>query len=341
MSDFFDTVRRYLLDYLPNQKGFSGNTVKSYRQALNLFVTFLREHRHFSIKKINFDVLNREIILDFLDYLENERNCSATTRNHRLMVLRSFFDYAGIIDCTQVALTVTVRNVPVKSTQPKIVEFLPEVALEALLKQPNPSKKKELRDLFYMVLMYDTAARCIEIKNMTVKDLRLNISHPIAYLHGKGGKTRTVPLLDKTVKHCKRYLGTFHSGETADSDAPLFYTMRNGLKRPMSEDNAAIFIEKYGTLARTVCPEMPGHLHPHMLRHTRAMHLYHQGMPIMLLSEYLGHASIESTKIYAYADTEMKRAAIDKVAIGFDVTDSIMPIWENDDDMILKLSGLV
>ena len=43
------------------------------------------------------------------------------------------------------------------------------------------------------------------------------------------------------------------------------------------------------------------------------MHLYREGMPMVLLSEYLGHASIETTKVYAFADTEMKRTAIMKV----------------------------
>ena len=85
---------------------------------------------------------------------------------------------------------------------------------------------------------------------------------------------------------------------------------------------------------------MPEHVHPHMLRHTRAMHLYRQGMPMMLLSEYLGHANVETTKIYAYADTEMKRAYLVKAGTKSLVEPSAAPIWANDEDMILKLSGL-
>ena len=100
-----------------------------------------------------------------------------------------------------------------------------------------------------MILMYDTAARCCELLGMKIKDLRLNSEHPIAYLHGKGGKTRTVPLLPNTVQHCKRYLRKFHHGESADSEKFVFYTVIHGTQNCMSHDNAADFIERYGLMA--------------------------------------------------------------------------------------------
>jgi integrase len=77
-----------------------------------------------------------------------------------------------------------------------------------------------------------------------------------------------------------------------------------------------------------------------LLRHTRAMHLYRQGMPIHLLSEFLGHANFETTKVYAYADTEMKRKAIEKADVLRDGMPPQESLWVDDEDMILKLSGL-
>jgi site-specific recombinase XerD len=341
MNDFFNTVRSFLLEYLPNQRCFSEDTVRSYSQALNLFVLYLRTEQGLSIKQIRFPIINREVILSFLDWLETHRRCGASTRNHRLMVLRSFFNYAGELDCVQIALSVTVQNIPTKTPQSKVVEYLSETALEVLLRQPDISRQTELRNSFFMVLMYDTAARCGELLGMKVRDLRLKVQHPIAYLHGKGNKTRTVPLLSRTIQHCERYLRTFHPVEPAGSEKPLFYTVIHGLQQPMSGDTVALFLDKYSQTAHRACPEVPAHIHAHMLRHTRAMHLYHQGMPMMLLSEYLGHASEETTKIYAYADTEMKRAAIDKADIIRGDAPSPVPIWENDEEMILKLSGLI
>ncbi len=341
MNDFFKAIRSFLLEYLPNQRCFSENTIRSYRQTLNLFVKFLREKQGMTVKQIRFEAITRDTILDFLDWIELERHCSASTRNHRLMALRSFFNYAGKLDCTQVALSLTVADVPRKNTQGKVVEYLTEPALEVLLKQPDPSKSKGLRNLFFMILMYDTAARCDELLEMKICDLRINVRHPIAYLHGKGNKTRTVPLLARSVQHCERYLRLFHPGEALDSEKYLFYTVSHRMQHQMSPDAVALFIKNYGQKAHAVCAEAPSHVHPHMLRHTRAMHLYHQGMPMMLLSEYLGHASEETTKIYAYADTEMKRKAIDRADAVRGGNAPPEPVWVDDEEMILKLSGLV
>lgn len=58
------------------------------------------------------------------------------------------FDYVGMLDCSQIALSVAVQNVPLKAAQGKVVEYLSEHALESLLKQPNPVKRTELRNLF-------------------------------------------------------------------------------------------------------------------------------------------------------------------------------------------------
>ena len=121
----------------------------------------------------------------------------------------------------------------------------------------------------------------------------------------------------------------------------MFYTVLHGTQNRMSHDNAANFIERYGLMASHKCVEMPKHLHPHMLRHTRAMHLYHNGMPLDLLSQYLGHASMETTRIYAYADTEMKRAALEKIDAANPTVKTPIAIWEDDENMILRLSGLL
>ena len=340
MNDFFSAIRRFLLEYLPNQRCVSKNTIRSYKQTLNLFVRFLQVKMNMPFQKIQFKNIQKDLLLGFLDWLENERNCGANTRNQRLMALRSFFCFAGELDCAQIELSLIAQKIPIKLHESKIVKFLSENAMAELLKQPDTNKRIGLRNSFFMILMYDTAARCNELLEMRIRDLRLSIQKPIAYLHGKGKKSRTVPLFNRTVKHCKKYLAIFHPNEPADSDKHLFYTIIHGIQQPMSADTVALFLHKYGLAARENCKEVPAHVHPHMLRHTRAMHLYRQGMPMMLLSEYLGHASEETTKIYAYADTEMKRNAITKT--NFMLTDEpCNPIWVDNEEMILKLSGLL
>lgn len=340
MNDFFRIVKRYLLEYLPLQRNFSENTVKSYRQGLNLFVTYLRDVAGIPVNRITFSECTREAVLGYLDWLSAERHCSPTSVNQRLMILRSFLKYAGETDCTFVAFGMDVATVPTRKTKGRQVDFLTEPALKALLAQPNVGTKAGHRNQFFMILMYDVAARCGELLNLTLRYLRYDELRPVVFLHGKGNKTRSVPLLPETVAHCRQYVRMFHGDNPQDKDALVFYTKNHGANTQMSADTVALFMKNYATLAREAHPDFPKNLHPHMLRHTRAMHLYRQGMPIHLLSEFLGHANFETTKIYAHADTEMKRTAVAKADIVRQGMPAAEPIWMDDEDIIFKLSGL-
>jgi site-specific recombinase XerD len=190
--------------------------------------------------------------------------------------------------------------------------------------------------------MYDTAARCQEVLDARLNDFVLNAKAPYVYLHGKGGKTRTVPLMPKTVQHYLAYLAVFHPEGKRHNDNFVFYTTIHGKTGQMSPDNVEHFMKLYGEKAKLACFDVPLRVHPHQLRHTRAIHLYRGGMPLALLSEFLGHANISTTQIYAYADTEMKRQAIQKACPenSDNAADSETPIWENNDAMIRKLYGL-
>ncbi len=338
MNEFFKTVRDFILMYLKNQRCCSDNTIQSYKTTLNLLVEYLRTIKQLKTVQIDFDVIDRNTIVDFLGWLEAVRGCSVSSRNQRLMALRSFFKYAGMLDCTQVNTHLDISSVPLKNETGKIVEFLSENALKALFDQPNVRKSTGIRNQFFMVLMYDTAARCGELLNMRVRDLQLRGKNSTVCLFGKGSKPRIVALLPKSVEHCNRYLKIYHPN--LNPDAYLFYIVSHGVQHQMSADAVATFMKNYGDSARKVCPEIPAHVHPHQLRHTRAIHYYRDGMPLALVAEQLGHASVESTKVYAYADSEMKRAAMQRTDQKRNATPEPTPIWQNDEDLILRLSGL-
>ncbi|MDL2314497.1 tyrosine-type recombinase/integrase, partial [Desulfovibrio sp. OttesenSCG-928-C14] len=127
---------------------------------------------------------------------------------------------------------------------------------------------------------------------------------------------------------------------TRNGDDLLFYTTIRGSKGAMSPDNAGYFMKRYGQQAKSVCPSVPNRVHPHQLRHTRAIHLYRGGMPLALLSEFLGHACLTTTQVYAYADTDMKRKAIEKIYPQSGGADAEAPIWKDDEEMLRKLYGL-
>lgn len=339
---FFKTVREFLTVYLPKQRCFSPNTVASYKIALNLFVDFMIAEKQVPLHKISFAHFKAEIVFDFLDWLQVQRKCSSSTRNQRLMALKSFVKYASVMDVAQMSLYVELSKVPIQKTAKTIVEHLTEDALKALLSQPSSKRRSDVRNRFFMIFMYDTAARCQEVLSLRLKDFELNTKSPYVYLHGKGNKTRTVPLMVKTVEHYKAYLEQFHPLETRSNDSFLFYTTIHGQTGPMSPDNVEKFMKSYGKKAKEICSDVPNRVHPHQIRHTRAIHLYRGGMPLALLSEFLGHATISTTQVYAYADTEMKRKALLKISPQSNEPTGVSekPIWENNDQLMRKLYGL-
>jgi integrase/recombinase XerD len=340
-DSFFKHVRGFLTVYLPKNKCCSQNTVKAYRDTLNLFRKFMLEEKAISFTGINFDMINHEVIYEFLTWLQNTRGCEAATKNHRLAALKSFFHYCALEDPALMAVYLDIQNVRSRKVARNRVEFMSETALKTLLEQPDPETQSGLRDQFFMILLYDTGARIQEILDLKLKDIHLNDQTPSIYLTGKGNKTRAVPLMDKTIAHLQEYMKTFHSDGDLGNDQYLFYTLIKGLKGRMSEDNVSYFLKRYAASAHQVCSEVPLRMHAHLFRHTRAMHLYQAGIPLSYIKDFLGHVSINTTNIYASTDTSMMRAALEKI----DKRDSkqastVEPIWQDNEEMILKLCGL-
>jgi site-specific recombinase XerD len=262
-----------------------------------------------------------------------------STRNHRLGCIRSFFRFAASLEPILVIYLEDLKGIPLKKSADKsrVMEFMSQEAMTAVLRQPDIYTKMGIRDTFFMVLMYDAAARDCEMLSMRLCDI--DPEKQTAYLFGKGSKPRLVPISEDTVRHFRRYVRSFHS--SGDSTVPMFYTIRRNTRTPMSDDNVARFMKKYGATAKKECPDVPDKITPHMFRRSRSMHLYRSGMPLELLAELLGHADPETAWVYAYADTEMKRKAIEKAEKNAGVRPlADIGMWDGNEDMIKRLCGL-
>ena len=200
-SSFFKQVKGFLTVYLPRHKCSSKNTVKSYRETINLLRIFIKEEKNIPFVKITFDIFSYDLICQFLDWLKDKRKCSAATRNQRLAALNSFLSYAAIQDPALMALCIRVKKIPYHKTGQRCVEYMKKTAIKTVLGQPNVAKKNGFRDRFFMILLYDTGARVQEMLDLRLKDFQLGSSTPFVYLTGKGGRTRAVPLMEKTIKH--------------------------------------------------------------------------------------------------------------------------------------------
>ncbi len=307
----FPLIHDYLKIYLPKQRNVSSNTILSYRKALEELLEYVKEREQIPLGSISFEHLTADTVFSFLEYLELEKGSSISTRNARFAAIRAFMDYAADHDVALVANLNKLKKVPFKKPAGTgAVDYMSMVAITAIIEQPDANTPKGLRDRFFMILLYDTGARVQEVLNIKLSDLQLE-RLPKVTLFGKGRKTRVVPLIEKTVRHLKKYLSVFHDNAAQDSDAPLFYSIIHGNKQRLSDRRVRYILQKYGEQARYVCSEVPEKVYPHLFRHSRAMHLYQEGMDLTLVSQWLGHSQLETTQIYAHADTEHKRRAIE------------------------------
>ena len=340
-AQLFMLIRNFLEIYLPTYRHAGENTVKSYRTGLNQYLDYVSSKKQISRFAVTGAMFSYDMVTEYLHWLSVDRKVSSATCNNRLAVIRAFISYASACKPEYIDLKSRLSQIKgKKNDQFGKVDYMSEAAVKALMEAPDVSTTAGLTDQFMMVMLYDTGARIQEILSLLLCDLKIDKT-PTAIIHGKGGKTRIVPLMPETVKHLKKYLSVLHPDEHMHSESYLFFTRHKGQKVQMCDDTARYRIQRYAAAAKENCPDVPDNPHPHMWRHTRAMHLYQHGMDLERISQWLGHSQLETTLIYAHSDTEDKRKAI-AAALGDGVTGQLnnAPYTVDDEEILRKLYGL-
>lgn len=335
-DDFYTLVRTWLTIHLPRARRLSPHTIRSYKTALNALLSYLRETRDLDLADVSFEALDHAAIAGFSTWLLETRHLAPASVNQRLAAVKSFLAYCAGEDPALVAIWLDIKRVRPVRTPARAPDTLEMVAVEALIRAPGQDTLRGLRDTTIILLLFDTAARIQEILDLTPADIDVADGRGRVTLTGKGRRTRTVPIMDKTGRHLDQYIGAYHSG-VPDPLVPFFFTTRAGQRHRMSQDNISYLLNKHAATAREHCPQVPERIHAHQLRHARAMQMLRAGVPLPHIKEFLGHANIATTSIYATADNQMVREAIQKAASS---TPDLAPIWKADDDLILQLAGL-
>lgn len=327
LSDFFS-------GYLTLQKNVSKNTIYSYRDTFKLLLKFCQDVKGIAIERVSIDSLTAELIKEFLNWLEHERRCTIATRNQRLASIHSFFRYIQCEEPAGIYHFQKVMSISIKKTEKKIFEHLSPEAVKLILEQPDKDSQKGRRDLTLLSVLYDTGARVQELIDIKVIDVNLD-PIPVVSLTGKGNKVRRVPLMKNTVALLKQYLLENDLNKQWKYQYPLF---KNNQHNKLTKEGIAYILNKYAKMARARVQIVPKRLSPHVLRHSKAMHLLQAGINLIYIRDFLGHVDLKTTEIYARTDTETKRKAIEN-AYPEIITDQL-PDWTKDKGLLTWLSEL-
>jgi integrase/recombinase XerD len=228
--------------------------------------------------------------------------------------------------CQQVAA------IPIKRTAPPETRFLERDEIEDLLRRLPRDGPLALRDRTLILFLYNTGARAQEVAGLRTEHLDLG-EHPLARLHGKGGKWRTCPLWQQTARLLAALLDP--AGPPPAPGAPVFAA--HG--QPLTRYGIYKIIRRHAS--RFDDPHTGRRVSPHTFRHTAAVHLLEAGVEVNVIRGWLGHADLATTNRYAEINTKTKLAAL-QAAEPHDVMagSRTNPIWRSDQSLLNWLASL-
>jgi site-specific recombinase XerD len=338
VTDFAEYLESFFTDYLAAEQGVSKHTVRSYRDTFILLIDYMSDIQGICVNKLSMKDFNRDGILAFLNWLQDNRNNSVSTRNQRYAAIRSFCEFLERKDPTRLATWQSIRSIKSKKSPRVTINHLTIDAIKCLLEQIPTKGRHGRRNLALLSLLYESGARVQELVDLTPSSLRLD-KPALVRLHGKGNKTRVVPLMDQQVIILSAYLEENNLNIPSRSERPLFF---NSSGAKLTSSGVTYILKTYAAMARVVHPELiPRQISPHILRHSRAMHLLQAGVNLVYIRDILGHVSIQSTEIYARADSKLKRESLEKASRDIIDKEIGKPSWEKDKKLKSFLESLV
>jgi integrase/recombinase XerD len=304
-------VQRFFEEYLPTLRGMSLHTIKSYRDAVLLFLRFLAKDTGRRIDKLAITDLNVARIEKFLMSLERDRHNAIATRNARLATLHTFARFLTSQRPENLADLQAILAIPFKrGGRLAPIEYFDGQELDALFKSIDRTSASGVRDYALFALMFNTGGRVQEILNLRVDDVRLEPPYQVR-LYAKGNKTRLCPIWAATAKCLQAHIAQRHLNPDDMNTARMFCNRNGGA---LTRFGVRYLLQKYVTVsAKRVATLRGKRLHPHSVRHSTAVSLLKAGVDFATIAQWLGHASLNTTMRYARSDIDLKRAALTQV----------------------------
>jgi site-specific recombinase XerD len=227
-----------------------------------------------------------------------------------------------------------ILSIPQRRHARPTVAYLSKEELAEILAQPDLRTPDGQRDAVLLSVLYDVGARVQELVDLSVGDVRLDPPAQLRLL-GKGRKMRAVPLMGNTVQLLRIHIQENHLDHPEQFDKSLFQNARH---QRLTRSGIRYILHKYVVLARSKRPSLNRTVSPHTLRHTKGMHLLQSGISLDMIRDFLGHVDVKTTEIYARANLEMKRNALEKINESSPV--QTIPCWQQNKDLLDWLRSL-
>jgi integrase/recombinase XerC len=299
-------LQAFFHDWLVRQRGVSVHTVRSYRDAWKLFLCFTAERQKCPVSKLTLEDLTDKQVLAFLEHAERDRKVCAGTRNCRLAALRSFFSYVASREPLALGQCSAILQIRPKRTVTRPPDYLEPDEIEVVLNQPDRRRPEGFRDYVLLSFLFHTGARIQEALDVRPQDIRFE-APPCVRLFGKGRKERLCPLWPETAAALKVLL---RRQPRADTE-PVFV---NRYGNPLGASGVRFKLAEYVATGAKACPPLgKKRITPHTFRHSAGVSLVSSGNDITVIRDWLGHAGLETTSIYARANLQTKRRALESM----------------------------
>ena len=198
-----------------------------------------------------------------------------------------------------------VLAIPFKKTDTRLVGYLVQEEMQALLDSPDPSRRDGVRDRAMLHLAVCAGLRVSELTGLRLDDLAPQSAS--IRVRGKGRRERALPLWKTTATALRAWLAI--RGPVTSPE--LFVNARG---EPFSRWGVAYVLRRHTETAARKCSTLNGkQVSPHVLRHTCAMVVLQATQDIRKVSLWLGHSNLITTEVYVRADPTEKLEAIEAV----------------------------
>ena len=337
MTSLGKLLYSFFEDHLKVQKGLRQASIKSYRDALLLFLHFVAELTHHRITRLALTDLTSERVIHFLNFLEEQRENRISTRNQRLAALHTFFEYVAGRVPEMLIVAEQVAAIPIKRTPPPETYFLKRDDINALFSSLPTAGRSALRNRTLLLFLYNTGARVQEVADLLVENLDLEAPARVR-LHGKGDKWRICPLWTETASLLKKLLE--ERGVTVTSQHPVFTSAQG---RALTRFGIYKIIRRLTqSLAKKKADGKTMSVSPHVLRHTTAVHLLEAGVEMNVIRSWLGHVSLDTTNRYAEINLRAKEKALQLCEPPVASSEEALrkPVWRDDKELLKWLEDL-